>query len=199
MILIPGGDAGRRAVALASGFWRWGFREGAGRDAYERLWSGVAGWLLADEPLARGPGVRPQERVVPWGEPVTWTAAGLAGVEVGVRLSRGDTVGVDTVVTVPEAGRFRLPTVAPGTWTWRAEGLSDTVASGTWEGRLDVERWTSDLRHPRDTLLARSGGSGEVERAGDGGRPLRTHPLPYLLVLALLSAEWIGRRRKGLR
>ena len=34
-------------------------------------------------------------------------------------------------------------------------------------------------------------------RAGDGGRPLRTTPWPYLLVIGLLCGEWIGRRRSG--
>ena len=33
----------RRAVVLASGFWRWAFREGPDREAYRRLWAGVAG------------------------------------------------------------------------------------------------------------------------------------------------------------
>jgi hypothetical protein len=32
-----------------------------------------------------------------------------------------------------------------------------------------------------------------------GGRPMRTHPLPYLLVIGLLCGEWIVRRRSGLR
>jgi hypothetical protein len=31
------------------------------------------------------------------------------------------------------------------------------------------------------------------------GVPLRTRPWPYLLVIALLCGEWIGRRRSGLR
>lgn len=199
LVLLPAGDGGRRVVALASGFWRWAFREGADRDAYQRLWSGVAGWLLADEPLVRGPGVRPEVRTVPWREPVWWTASGMGDTDVRVRLSRDDTVALDTVVTVPQAGRFRLPPMEPGTWSWRTEAVADSLAPEGWEGRLDVESWTSDLRHPRDTLLAASGGQGGATPAAGTGRPLRTHPLPYLLVLVLLSVEWIGRRRKGLR
>ena len=30
-------------------------------------------------------------------------------------------------------------------------------------------------------------------------RPLRTWPLAYLVILAALCMEWIGRRRAGLR
>jgi len=36
----------RMAVATASGFWRWAIRAGEPREAYRRLWSSVAGWLL---------------------------------------------------------------------------------------------------------------------------------------------------------
>ena len=39
-------DGRRVAVAAASGFWRWAMREGGSRDAYRRLWSAVAGWLI---------------------------------------------------------------------------------------------------------------------------------------------------------
>ncbi|MGD2070149.1 MAG: hypothetical protein PVI57_15855, partial [Gemmatimonadota bacterium] len=60
--------AGRRAVALLPGWWRWPFRSAEGRDAYRRLWAGVAGWLLAEE--AAGPGLRPSVRVVARGRPV---------------------------------------------------------------------------------------------------------------------------------
>lgn len=197
LVLLSPEGGGRRVLALASGFWRWAFREGTGRDAYERLWSGVAGWLLADEPLARGPGVRPEERVVPRGAPVTWSAEGLAGERVALRMSRGDTVVLDTALTVPEAGRFRTPGADPGTYAWEAEPVR---GEGATEGRLDVEAWTPDLMYPRDTVLASPGdGASSRTRHRAPGRPLRTHPLPYILVLVLLSAEWIGRRRKGLR
>ena len=37
---------------------------------------------------------------------------------------------------------------------------------------------------------------GTEDRAGS---PLRTRPWPYLFVIVLLCAEWIGRRRSGLR
>jgi len=33
----------------------------------------------------------------------------------------------------------------------------------------------------------------------EGNRPLRAWPFPYLLILGALCAEWIGRRRAGLR
>ena len=42
---------GRVAVSLASEFWRWAMRD-HGREPYRRVWSGVVGWLLADEQVA---------------------------------------------------------------------------------------------------------------------------------------------------
>ena len=67
----------RRAVVLASGFWRWAFREGADREAYRRLWAGVSGWLLASAPSDGSGAVGPAKRV--------WT--GVAGP--GIDWSRG--------------------------------------------------------------------------------------------------------------
>jgi len=196
MVLLSG-DPGRRAVALTSGFWRWALRGGEGRDAYERLWSGVAGWLLANEPLTRVPGVRPTERVVPSRRPVAWTASSLAGEQVTLRLEREGSVLTDTVFLVPEDGRFQTPELEAGTYRYVSTPMG---GSGEWTGRLDVTGWTADLAHPRDTTLARADGrDGSTAARTAPGDPLRTHPLPYLLVISLLCAEWIIRRRRGLR
>ncbi|MFW6199503.1 MAG: hypothetical protein ACOC8K_02925, partial [Gemmatimonadota bacterium] len=59
--LIPG--EGRRTVLLlASGFWRWAARDGAPRETYRRLWSGVAGWLLEEAGPELEPTVEPARR-----------------------------------------------------------------------------------------------------------------------------------------
>jgi hypothetical protein len=56
-----------------------------------------------------------------------------------------------------------------------------------------------EMAHPRVDLGGLFG-QGELESVARGpGRPLRRFPLPYLLVIALLCAEWIDRRREGLR
>jgi hypothetical protein len=196
VVLVPS-EEGRWAVALASGFWRWALRADQGRDQYERLWSGVAGWLLADEALARVPGVRPIDRVVPSGEAIAWTAPRFSGEPVTLRLIRGDATFTDTTVVVPEEGRFHTPDPEPGTYTYVA---ATSEGSTEWRGRLDVTRWTADLVHPRDTTLARaSEADGSTASRAASGRPLRTHPLPYLLVITLLCTEWVIRRRRGLR
>jgi hypothetical protein len=151
--------------------------------------------MLADEPLAAGPGVRPVEPVLPASTPTAWQGWGYEGDTVRVILSDSlDAVVADTVLTVPAGGRFDGPEVAPGRY-----GYATVLQGDSARGTLVVEEFTGDmLRRPVDRgTLASSGGSGPT-MAG-GGRPLRTSPFPYLLVLAALCAEWIGRRRAGLR
>jgi hypothetical protein len=74
------------------------------------------------------------------------------------------------------------------------------------EGRVMVEAATDELRWPRDTLLLQHDRGGDAAAAGhDPGAiprfapPLRTVPWLWLFVLLALSAEWILRRRLGLR
>lgn len=193
----------RRAVVLARGFWRWGFRPGPGTDAYDRLWSGVAGWLLALDDEAPGGGLGPAERVAAAGRPVAWWAPVAPGgtVEVVTAAVDGSESRTDTV-QVGDDGRAALPSREPGSYAWTARVLApDSLAARdrSWAGRLELESHTDEFRWPRDTTLtAWDPGSDAVRTAGPG-RPLRTSPWPYLLLLGLLSAEWILRRRSGLR
>jgi hypothetical protein len=68
------------------------------------------------------------------------------------------------------------------------------------DGLVEVEEWAASLRHPPLAVPERLAAASEASATGgDGGRPLRTHPLPYIVALLLLCAEWLGRRRVGLR
>lgn len=201
MLLESGGR--RRVAVLAPGLWRWAFRDEPGPAAYRRLWSGVAGWLLAGGSAA-GTGVRPVDRVATPGEPMEWSAPAAAGDSVTLSWERADggttgedAVGRDTTVAVPASGRFVLPAPEPGPWRYRVEARGDFAADS---GRVEVEAWSAEFVHPRTAGFDgdAQAGDGGAEGARDG-RPLRTEPWPYLLVLVLLTAEWIGRRRKGLR
>jgi ABC-type uncharacterized transport system YnjBCD permease subunit len=63
-----------------------------------------------------------------------------------------------------------------------------------------VARYSDELRKPvldPEEVGARSGAAGVVRVIG--GQRLRTSPLPFLAIIALLIAEWVGRRRQGLR
>jgi len=193
-VVLDASGAGRRAVVLATGFWRWDARGGAARDAYRRLWSGIGGWLLGQDPARAAGDVRPERWVGPAGRSVAWWVPPGAPdtLALEVRDSAGTVVSDTTLTSGSEAFTPPLP---PGTYRYVARAGDDVLG----EGRFDVETRSEELLHrPRapdvPSSTARSG-----DPAARSGHPLRTAPWPYLLVLLLLCVEWVGRRRTGLR
>jgi hypothetical protein len=191
-LLLDRSGGRRRAVALASGFWRWAARDGVGRDVYRRLWSGVAGWLLAQDPTTASGDVRPERWVVPRGNPVRWWVPGEAGDSVRLEVTDSVRTVVDTVL--PAGPGRSIGVLPPGTYRYAASGADGRAG----EGRFDVEARTDEMMPRRATPQAPPSARA-ASLAGETGRPLRTSPWPYLLILALLCAEWVGRRRAGLR
>ena len=189
----------RRAVVLASGFWRWAFREGPDRQVYRRLWAGVVGWLLASTAVEEGVGIRPASRVWSASEDLAWRAPGMIGDSIVLTLSAGDAVVLDTTVIVDGAGDAHTPGLPAAEYAYRATRHGDGEALGS--GRVESERHSLELlKQPVELTsgLDTDGGGAPLSQRRPG-RPLRTHPIPYLLIIVLLSAEWIGRRRWGLR
>lgn len=199
VMVLQGTGGKRQAVVLASGFWRWAFRDGAPREAYRRLWAGVVGWMLANEPLGSGPGVGPTERVVRRGEDVVWRAGPWVGQSLRFVVTSEGSAVTDTVLAVGPAGEVRSGVLPPGTYEYRVE-FSDS-ANVVGEGRFEVEAYSAELLAPVYRPAADAGRPGGDETGGRDipGRPLRTYAFPYLLLIGLLSGEWIGRRRRGLR
>lgn len=186
-------EGGRRAVALASGSWRWAARGGEGLDAYRRLWSGVAGWLLAEDAGRTAVEVRPEDWVAAPGEPVAWRVPG--GPADTVRLELLDTAGAALLDTLLAGGRVFTGPHPPGAYRYRAARGDE----GMGEGRFDVEARSEEML-PVPGVPEGAPGLAAALPAGEGvGTPLRTTVWPYLLLLVLLSAEWVGRRRAGLR
>jgi hypothetical protein len=107
---------------------------------------------------------------------------------------RSDTGTVlDTVVA--GGGTRATGELPPGRYAYsvlRASG--DTIGSG----RFDVAATTEEMLPTPEVPVAASGGGASAAPAR-AGTPLRTTPWPYLLVLLLLCAEWVARRRAGLR
>lgn len=140
-------------------------------------------------------------------------AAAEAAVEiVWTDRASGVTVRVDTIPT----GAGPLATV-PGfdrrtavDWSARVigDGSEGATTSGATpaatpaaSGTMVVQPDGTEMRPPRDTALV-----GDVAAIVRSARPavtagtlLRDTPWPWLLLVFLLSAEWIGRRRAGLR
>jgi hypothetical protein len=202
-LLLREESAGRRAVALASDFWRWGVREGESREVYRNLWSGVAGWLLALERVAGEGRIRPERPVLERGRAQPWEAPGLEGEEVSVafRALEDDPEGPvlrRDVAVVDDGGRFTLPPLSPGRYRWEARAGEEAVEVG----EVEVEAFLDALLRPPgdpEELRSRMGTAVEGPGRAPGGRPLRSHPLPWLLLVGLLCGEWVLRRRAGLR
>ena len=184
-------EDGRDAVALGSGFWRWAARESA-RDTYEALWAGVAGWLLRDRTLA-GSELRPARMVVARGEDVDWLVPpNRTGYDIRVGL--GAELVLDTAFSA-EGVRSTGP-LDPGAYHYSVFAPEGDSVGG---GRFDVSGTTADMVPTPvdpDRLVTTAGAPTD---RGQGGRPLRTLPWPYLLIIGLLCVEWFGRRRSGLR
>ncbi|MGD8288584.1 MAG: hypothetical protein PVI31_08180 [Gemmatimonadota bacterium] len=185
-------DGDRTGVVLASGWWRWAARED-GLEAYRHVWSGVAGWLLGGASVT-GAQARPVRWVVDRGEPVTWSSP-VDGVERQVVVTRGDSVVAET--TVVDRGVFETGVLPPGQYDYRVEGSeADTLATGRFDVAANTEEMAVAPLVTEGSELA-DGASAASDR--EPGVPMRTEPWPYLLILALLCGEWIGRRRSGLR
>ena len=183
--------SGRVAIALASGFWRWASRE-RGREPYRRLWSGVVGWLLADqvvsaaEPPSRGVGRRPR---------------GSGGVEYtcGQRrvAHRRSLVGLDGRRHRRRGGgTLATGVLEPGAYTYVVESSTGDTRGA---GRFDVAEATEEMLPVAEPPPRPVRRAAVVGVDGGGGRPFRTLQWPYLLVITLLCIEWVSRRRSGLR
>lgn len=185
---ITGTASGRRVVVVgASGMWRWRFRGGTSADAYAALWGGIFDWLTA-EPVDRRAAVL-ADRVIRSGDRVRWRrGSGSDSVVMVLARRRGDSVGVDTM-----AIRF-------GSGGTVAE--SDAMPPGAYDleiaggPALLVVNASPEMLPQRRTVS--SGAVGGAAVASDAPR-LRDRGWAYLLAVGALCAEWLLRRRMGLR
>jgi hypothetical protein len=201
-VLLAGETGGRRwAVALGSGYWQWAFRGGDERVLYARLWSAVAGWLARERAVAGLDAVRPGRLAATRGVPLPWIAAGVTADSVTIRLTTPEgTVALDTVVSVTAGDTAFTAAPAPGEYSYRARAFTDgTVAEAT--GPLTVERFSPEFARPRVDAAALEARATAVrgDAARRGGTPLHATAVPWVLIVLLLAAEWILRRRWGLR
>ena len=185
---IVGWETPRRiAVIGASGFWRWRFRGGVRADAYSALFGALYDWLTG--------GRTDRRAVVPNGEPLR---AGLP-----VRWERGastDSVATAVLVRKDATAQRRTVTVRFAAGASEAEtpplpvGIYEvTTAGGT---SLLAVNQSRELIPRRPTVV--SGAVGGKPAAGEAPA-LRDKRWVYGIVILLLCAEWLLRRRFGLR
>ena len=192
---VVGIDAGRtrRVTVAADGLWRWAFRGGSSEQAYRSWVAATTSWLLGGADSARGT-ARPVRPVVQNGRPVAfewaapgaprdvivgWTATG-APAAGGVPATRTDTLRFDG------SGRA-LAWLAPGEYRYRlSEGGAGTVA---------VEEYSDELLPRAATLATRE------SRAPRPASRSAARDWAWLFAIAViaLAAEWLLRRRMGLK
>ena len=184
---IVGIERPRRTVVVgASGFWRWQFRGGASADAYAALWGSIFDWLAAERRDVRA--AVPADENLRAGERPRWRRGGDDSVVAVVLVRRGAPARVDTVtLRFPDgASVARSAPLPAGTYDARVAGGSAVLVVNS------SREWL-----PRPIRVA-SGSVGGGAVPGTAPR-LRHLPWVFALAIALLCAEWLVRRRAGLR
>jgi hypothetical protein len=186
--VITGVEQPRRVVTVvAAGFWRWRFRGGRSADAYDALWGSIFDWLAAQRTDARA--AAPADAIVREGDDVRWLRGTGGDSTVTVRLRRrGEPARIDSV-TLSFGGSGTIAQSAP-----LAAGVYDVTVPGG--PALLVVNSPRELLPRAPTVQSGNVGQGAVT----GDRPrLRDKGWPILLALLALCAEWLLRRRSGLR
>jgi hypothetical protein len=189
-VIIAGSDTPRRVVIVAaSGLWRWRFRGGASADAFTALWGSLFDWLAAERADRRA--AVPTGVVLRAGEPVRWHRGSPADTSVRIvlrRVARNDSARVDSMTlhfrgdaTVTES-----PGLPPGLYSATMRGGTTMLAVN------NASEWLP--RSPR-VKAGEIGGGVPV----DAAPRLRNAGWAYALLLLLLCAEWVVRRRVGMR
>lgn len=203
-LALAGQTGARRwVVALGEGYWQWAFRPGNGRDIYQRLWGSLGGWLIQERRPLAATAIRPARRVIPRGDPILWTAPGLAPDSFAIRITgEGGKSAFAGTIAVTRADTAVMPPLPPGQYRYVARAFSGGKLAGTAEGPFTVERFSPDFLRPLLPVSAFTGGGTPLESGANlrgRGAPLHTQWWPYVLVVLLVCAEWVLRRRWGLR
>ena len=190
VLLVTEGER-RRAAVLAEGGWRWAARGGEGLSLYRGLYAGIARWLgerRADIPVELA------DRSPRAGDSLRWRAApGVRDLHVRVEDASGTALWASE--TSGSVRSVSGPPLGAGDARFTAKGLS-----GDEPFQLEVPFYVGvsreDLPVVVGTPLDVYPADAERGRTPPGSDP----PVwPFALSIALLCAEWLWRRRSGLR
>jgi hypothetical protein len=187
-VALVGWESPRRIAVLgASGFWRWRFRGGQRADAYGAFFGTLFDWLAAGRSDRRS--VVPDAGVFRAGQPLRWRRGSPTDSVVSLTLTRRGAPARTDSITLrfsENATVVESPPVPPGVYDVRVANGSSVI----------VVNPSTELLPRRPTVQ-----SGRI-----GGRPsLADAPLArelgwlYVVVVLGLCAEWLLRRRVGLR
>lgn len=185
--VVVGMDEPRRvAIVAASGLWRWRFRGGVSSDAFTALWGSIFDWLAAERADRRA--AVPDERLLRAGDPVRWRRGTAQDSVATVVLKQRGTTRSDSLTLRfgSSTSVVETPALAPGVYEISTRGGTSLLAVNP------SREWLP--RQPRvESGLVR----GIV--SADAVPLLRNMGWPYALAILMLCAEWVLRRRKGMR
>jgi hypothetical protein len=187
-VALVGWDAPRRVAVLgAAGFWRWRFRGGVRAEAYDAFFGSLYDWLVVGRTDRRA--AMPAGPPVRAGEPIRWRRGAAADSVVPLTIARRSATGrvysvqlrFSDTATVAES-----PPLMPGLYDVKMEG-----------GQALLPVNASRELIPR-RVVVRSGAVGGAAVAGEAPTA-RDYGWLFLIAVLLLCAEWLLRRRVGLR
>jgi hypothetical protein len=185
--IVIGSDEPRRVVVVAaSGLWRWRFRGGVASDAFTALWGSIFDWLAAERADHRA--AVPDDRMLRAGDPVRWRRGSPTDSVVSVALRQRGTTRVDSLTLRfgGSANVVETRPLPPGIYEATTRGGSALLAVNP------SREWL-----PRPPRVPAGAVRGAI--SADVGPRLRTTGWAYALAILLLCAEWLLRRRRGMR
>ena len=186
--LVTGNDAPRRSVTVvASGFWRWQFRAGTSADAFAAFWGGIFDWLAGDRADKRA--AIPDASSFRAGDRIRWRRGSADDSVVTVNWrKRNAPARSDSLVLRFTSGTsiIETPPMDEGTYDISVRGGQAMLAVNP------SAEWI-----PRPVRVR----SGAVRSGVPVGAPprLRDHGWVYAIIIGALCAEWLIRRKIGLR
>jgi len=185
--LVVGTDSPRRvAVIAAAGLWRWRFRGGVAADAVTAFWGGIFDWLAAERADRRA--AVPDDRIVHAGEPVRWRKGSAADSVVSLTVHQRGGARVDSLT-------LRFP---PGANVVESRPLSAGIYDVTTQGGKSLLAVNASREWlPRAPRVATTRQRGAL--SADTAPRLRGTGWAYALAILMLCAEWLLRRRHGMR
>jgi len=187
-VALVGWETPRRIAVLgASGFWRWRFRGGVRSDAYSAVFGALYDWLAAGRTDRRA--VVPDGDALRAGMPVRWRRGAPADSVATVVLMRRDGTAQRRTLSV----RF-----IDGANIAETAGLPVGIYDVTTTGGTSVLAVNQSREWLPRRVTLRSGAVGGEPALGDAPE-LREQAWIYALVVLILCAEWLLRRRVGLR
>jgi hypothetical protein len=185
---LVGWDEPRHVAILgASGLWRWRFRGGTRADAYGAFFGSLYDWLAAGRTDRRA--AIPEAEAVRAGVPIRWRRGATGDSVVNVTVTRRSATGRVYSIALrfdDGAGVAESPPLQPGVYDARMTGGNVVL----------VVNASRELVPRRPTVSP--GTIGGAAALGDAP-PLRSRGWVYVLAVLLLCAEWLLRRRMGVK